>query len=89
MPKLRTIADSTSKVKGKLDSEKWHWHYAEALMETEPSKQARLIAEAERAILERYFELLCIAPAEIEQHGIDLENAVCYLSQLRKTDRNA
>jgi hypothetical protein len=75
--------------KGILDSELWHRPYAEALMETEPTRLARLIAEAERAILERYLELLCIAPEAIEPQAIDLENAVYHLSQLNKTARSA
>jgi hypothetical protein len=68
--------------KGLLDSDQWHRRYAEALMETEPAKQVSLIAKAERAIFDRYLEL-CITPAAIE-HSIDLQNAVYYLSQLKK-----
>jgi hypothetical protein len=52
------------------------------LMETEPAKQTALIAEAERAIFDRYLELR-ITPAAAE-HSIDLKNAASYLSQLKK-----
>jgi hypothetical protein len=76
------IADRKSEVKGILDSERWHRPYAEALMETEPAKQTALIAEAERAIFDRYLELR-ITPAAAE-HSIDLKNAASYLSQLKK-----
>jgi hypothetical protein len=69
--------------KGILDSETWHRPYAEVLMETEPARQIALIAEAERAIFDRYLELH-ITPAAADQ-GIDLQNAVYYLSQLKKS----
>ncbi|MGB9469404.1 MAG: hypothetical protein WBQ59_08635 [Candidatus Acidiferrum sp.] len=70
--------------KGILTSQIWHRPYAEALMEAEPAKQAPLIAKAERAIFGRYLEL-CVTPAAVE-HSIDLQNAVYYLSQLKKAN---
>jgi hypothetical protein len=70
--------------KGKLISQRWHPPYAEALMEAEPAKRASLIAMADRAIFGRYLEL-CVTPAAIE-HSIDLQNAVYYLSQLKKAN---
>ncbi len=81
------VAHSKSENNSRLDSEKWHRPYAEVLMETEPAKQTALIAEAERAIFDRYLELR-ITPAAAE-HSIDLENAVYYLSQLKKANRSA
>jgi hypothetical protein len=80
-------ADRKPEAKGMLDSEGWHRPYAEALMETELAKLPPLIAEAERAIFDRYLELR-ITPAAAE-HSIDLENAVYYLSQLKKANRSA
>ncbi len=82
----RLVADREFEINRRLDSEKWHRPYAEALRETEPAKRALLIAEAERAIFDRYLEL-CVAPGAIE-HSIDLENAVYYLSQLKKTNKS-
>jgi hypothetical protein len=67
-----------------LSSQAWHRPYAAALMEPEPAKRAPLIDEAERAIFGRYLEL-CVAPASIE-HSIDLQNAVCYLLQLKEAN---
>ncbi|MGB2636561.1 MAG: hypothetical protein WAM58_21705 [Candidatus Acidiferrum sp.] len=69
---------------GILTSQKWHQPYAEVLMEAEPAKRAPLIAKAERAIFGRYLEL-CVTPAAVE-HSIDLQNAVHYLSQMKKTN---
>jgi hypothetical protein len=81
------VAHTKCDINGRLDSEKWHRLYAEALMETEPAKLPPLIAEAERAIFDRYLELR-ITPAAAE-HSIDLENATYYLSQLKKANRRA
>ena len=59
----------------------WHKPYAEALLETDPSKMAALIAQAESAILSRYLELR-IFPTPIEE-GRDLDSAIRVLSRLR------
>jgi hypothetical protein len=79
------IAERKFEIKGILDSEEWHRPYSEALMETEPAKLVPLITKAERAIFRRYL-VLCLTPAAIE-HSIDLQNAVYYLSQLRKANK--
>jgi hypothetical protein len=81
------VAHSKSEINSRLDSEKWHRPYAEVLMETEPAKLTPLIAEAERAIFDRYLELRITTAAA--EHSIDLENAVYYLSQLKKANRSA
>jgi hypothetical protein len=60
----------------------WHKPYAEALLETDPSKMAALILVAERAILNRSVEIL---PAPIEENR-DLESALHVLSRLRKSE---
>ena len=62
----------------------WHKPYAEALLETDPSKMAALILEAERAILNRSVEIQTF-PAPIEENR-DLESALHVLSQLRKSE---
>jgi hypothetical protein len=67
----------------RLDSEKWHGPYAQALMESDPAKLGTLIPEAEQAILNRYLEL-CSTPATVENNR-DLQNAVYHLSKLKKT----
>jgi hypothetical protein len=81
-----SIQGTKPETTGLLDSEEWHRPYAEALMETDPAKLVPLIAIAERAIFGRYLEL-CITRAAIE-HSIDLQNAVYYLSQLKKANAN-
>lgn len=82
----RLVAHKGCEINRRLNSERWHRPYAEVLMETEPAKLTLLIAEAERAIFDRYLELR-ITPAAAE-HSIDLENAVYYLSQLKKANRS-
>jgi hypothetical protein len=72
--------------KGSLTSENWHKPYAEALMEVEPQRLARLIVEAERAIFGRYLEL-CMNPRPIEISR-DLQNAVYVLIDLKKSIGN-
>jgi hypothetical protein len=81
------VAHRKCEINSRLDSERWHRPYAEVLMETEPAKLPPLIAEAEREIFDRYLRLR-ITPAAAE-HSIDLENAVYYLSQLKKANRTA
>jgi hypothetical protein len=62
----------------------WHKPYAEALLETDPSKMAALILVAEDAILDRSVEIqTCPTPIE-ESH--DLESALQVLSRLRKSE---
>jgi hypothetical protein len=81
------VPHSKCEINSRLDSERWHRPYAEVLMETEPAKLPPLIAEAEHAIFDRYLELR-VTPGAAE-HSIDLENAVYYLSQLKKANRSA
>lgn len=75
--------DRSPYINRRLDSEKWHGPYAQALMESDPAKLSMLIPEAEQAILNRYLEL-CNTPATVE-NSIDLRNAVHQLSKLKKT----
>ena len=62
----------------------WHKPYAEALLETDPSKMAALILVAERAILNLSVEIQTF-PAPIEENR-DLESALHVLSRLRKSE---
>ena len=64
-----------------LVAEKWHGPYAHALMETDPTRLAPLIAEAEHAIFNRYLEL-CQSPGPIE-YSQDLQNATGVLRKLK------
>ena len=62
-------------------TESWHGPYAHALMETDPVRLARLIAEAENAIFSRYLEL-CLSPGLIE-YSLDLQNATGVLREMK------
>jgi hypothetical protein len=65
-----------------LMSERWHRPYAEALMESDPKRRERLIADAERHIFRRYLEL-CAAPGPAECRD-DLENATKVLREMKR-----
>ena len=62
-------------------TQSWHRPYAEALLETDPSNLPYLIAAAERAILDRYWELE-IAPVPTDEL-VDLGHAIEALSQIK------
>jgi hypothetical protein len=62
--------------------QRWHRPYAEALLESDSAKKSRLIAAAEKAILDRYVE---IAAAE---EGVDLRHALEALAELKRGDQN-
>jgi hypothetical protein len=64
-------------------TEKWHGPYAHALMESDPSRLAPLIVEAEHAIFNRYLEL-CQSSGPIE-YGRDLQNATDVLRNLKNS----
>jgi hypothetical protein len=66
-----------------LVTEKWHGPYAHALMETDLTRRAPLIVEAEHAIFNRYLEL-CQSPGPIE-HSRDLQNATGVLRNLKNS----
>jgi hypothetical protein len=59
----------------------WHFPYAAALMAS-PSDKSKLIVTAERAIFDRYLEILA-NPASTDE-GVDLRHAIEALSQLKK-----
>ena len=64
-----------------LGSVRWHGPYSEALMETDPRRRARWIAESEREIFAHYIEL-CAAPGPAECSA-DMDNATKVLRALK------
>jgi hypothetical protein len=78
-----TELDLSFPLKDYLLPRTWHKPYAEALLETDPSKMAALILVAERAILNRSVEIQTF-PTPEESH--DLESALQVLSRLRKSE---
>jgi hypothetical protein len=65
----------------------WHKPYAEALMEEDSSKIPVAIATAERAIFNRYLELL--ASKHHSDEGVDLWRAVEALRELEDAAKTA
>jgi len=63
-------------------SKEWHRPYVEALFETDEARREALIAEAERAIVDRFLELL-IASVETDEI-LDLQNAAHAVTELKK-----
>jgi hypothetical protein len=65
----------------------WHRSYAQALLETDPTHRATLIATAERMILDRHVELhdYSIETAE----GLDLRQAFQALAELKDANERA
>ena len=61
--------------------QRWHRHYAEALIETDPAKLLVIIAQAEEAILARSLELSG-SQASTEE-TLDLREATKVLEQIR------
>ena len=70
------------KITGYSVSQEWHRPYVEAFLETDSTKVATLIAEAERVILGRFLELL-VSSVETDEI-LDLESAAYAITQLKK-----
>lgn len=70
------------KIKDYSVSQEWHRPYVEAFLETDGTKLAALIAEAERVIVGRFLELL-ISSVETDEF-VDLQSAAYALTQLKK-----
>ena len=86
-PELETISrrslDGAPKefaIPDRFACQRWHRPYAEALIEKDPARRARLIVEARQEILQRYLELFQM-PAPTEETR-DLWNAAVALSEL-------
>jgi len=62
-------------------TQRWHRSYAEALLNSNPINLPVLIAQAERAVLERYLEL-SVTPS-LTGDLVDLGHAVDVLAKLR------
>ena len=76
------VSERNVKIKDYSVSQEWHRPYVEALFETDEAKLGALIAEAERAIVGRFFELL-ISSVEADE-ALDLQNAAYALTELKK-----
>jgi hypothetical protein len=63
-------------------SKEWPRPYVEALFETDEARREALIAEAERAIVDRFLELL-MASVETDEI-LDLQNAAHAITELKK-----
>jgi hypothetical protein len=76
------VAERKVKIKDYSVSQEWHRPYVEALFETEEAILGTLIAQAERAIVGRFLELL-FSSAETDE-TLDLQNAAYALTELKK-----
>jgi|SRR5271157_87166 len=76
------VSENRVKIKDYSVSQEWHRPYVEAFLETDGTKLAALIAEAERVIVGRFLELL-VSPVETDEF-VDLQSAAYALTQLKK-----
>ena len=63
-------------------SQEWHRLYVEAFFGTDEPKRRAIIAEAERAIVDRFLELL-VSSVETDEI-LDLQNAAYAITELKK-----
>ena len=76
------VPERKVKIKDYSVAKEWHRPYVEALFETDDGRREALIAEAERAIVDRFLELL-IASVETDEI-LDLQNAAHAITELKK-----
>jgi hypothetical protein len=76
------LLESRFELKDYFVSKEWHRPYFEALLETDGDKLGELIAQAERAILGRFLELL-ISP-DPSGEILDLQDAAYAITQLKE-----
>ena len=76
------VSERKVKIKDYFVSKEWHRPYVEALFETDEVILGALIAEAERAIVGRFLQLL-ISSVETDE-TFDLQNAAYALTELKK-----
>ena len=76
------VSERTLKIKDYSVSRQWHRPYIEALFEPDEAMLGALIAEAERAIVGRFLQLL-IASVETDE-TLDLHNAAYVITELKK-----
>jgi hypothetical protein len=74
--------ESRVELKEYFVSKEWHRPYVEALRETDGGKLGVLIAQAERAILGRFLELLVLPDPSGEI--LDLQDAAYAITQLKE-----
>jgi hypothetical protein len=75
-------AQNRGHLKGYSVSKEWHRPYIEAFLETDNAELGALIAEAERAVVGRFLELL-VSAVETDEF-LDLQSAASALTQLKK-----
>jgi len=75
-------AQNRGHLKGYSVSKEWHRPYIEALLETDNAELGALIAEAERAVVGRFLELL-VSSVETDEF-LDLQCAASALTELKK-----
>jgi hypothetical protein len=82
-----TATGQNAKSKPMFVLQNWHRSYAQALLETDPTKRAAIVATAKQMILDRHVELhdYSIQTAE----GLDLRQAFQALTQLKETNARA
>jgi hypothetical protein len=71
-------------VPGASKPQEWHRPYAEALMCWNSAELYSAITRAQRAVLNRYLEMLAASKSEPEE-AADLTNAVDVLQALKRT----
>jgi len=76
------VAERKVKIKDYSVSQGWHRPYVEAMFETDEAILETLIAQAERAIVGRFLELL-ISSVETDE-TLDLQNAAYVVTELKK-----
>ncbi len=77
-----SVSKRSLKIKDYSVSQEWHRPYIEALFETDVAMLEALIAEAERAIVGRFLQLL-ISSVETDE-TLDLQNAGYVITELKK-----
>jgi len=82
-PESYAASDKTG-YPGMFATQPWHTLYADALIETDPARLARMIAEAEGAIRARSAELS--ARPEVTDESVDLQRAVAALLYLKQVN---
>jgi hypothetical protein len=78
------LAQNSAHLKDYSVSQEWHRPYIEALLETDNAKLGSLIAQAEKAIVGRFLELLVSSVETDEFH--DLQSAGYAITQLKKAN---
>ena len=81
------VAEDRVELKDYSVSHEWHRPYTETLFETDEAKLGARIAEAERAIVDRFLEL-SVASVETDEI-LDLQNAAHVITEFKKASAMA